>query len=548
MLQKSVESGSTSDAACYIFVLAFALFCGISATADSQTPPTSSPGKTTFVPEPLRPGWDQIDERLVFMTVRLSSVEASVDAVNKALKSAGYSKDLRAEDVEHARKGNELMDRNGGGPVPWQDFYGRTAQDFYFHPGSSVQMHSISGSDRETNISAHRTSTPIAINRPPQLDYIYKANSDSQQRAEAAVAELGGKIDKLLERRRNLESEQSALWSEIAFQAVASRDLSSKPLYRFCLKNTQADVASDHIAAAQAACVFVRTVNQLMDDAQKDVENDPGVVFHEFSGGITEARKTLSDYLAEQESIAMDLSDDQSKISKVAAVAKRIDDLVKNIDESYRLVHEGDIAGDDQRKNTFRGQLQNGLLDTADTLVTANQCVLDVVKDWKLVPDVKRPATEPSAHLDVPLSTVRPKVDTGGLQNPAVADDQKPAASTNSPPPQSEVVIPSIAGVWQETPDARVTVSQTKGEWTAQCSYTRKGFGEIRWEIANGTITADGKIEGTLHHTKAPVHWTMSQDRTGKLSADGKTISGSAFFDKAEHPFTWTRVDQPVGP
>jgi hypothetical protein len=404
-------------------ILALGVVCWSAASASPQTPPATQPAKNTFVPEPLRPGWDQIDERLVFLTVRLSSVEASVDALDKALKSAGYSKSLRMEDAEHARNGNELMDRKGGGPVPWQDFYGRTAQDFYFHPGTVVQKHSISGSLWETDVHIEHADTPKPIDRPPQLDYIYRANSDNQKRAESAAAELGGKIDKLLERRRALESEQSALWSEIAFQAVASRDLDSNPLYRFQLKSTRPDATADQVACAEAACDFIRTIYQLMDDAQKGVEKNPGMVFHELSDGISTARKALSDRLAERETIGLDLGDKQSKISKVAAVAKRLDDLAKNMDESYRLAIEGDIAGDDQRKNTFRGILQDGLLSTADSLVTADQCVLDLVKDWKLSPDVKKPATEPSEHIEQPPGGETPNGSSNAVPHPATPAD-----------------------------------------------------------------------------------------------------------------------------
>jgi hypothetical protein len=638
----------------------------LNVSSRAQTLPAAAP----LTPEPLRPGWDQIDERLVFLTIRLSSVEASIAAVDKAVKATGYSKSLRAEDAEHARMGNELMDRKGGGPVPWQDFYGRTAKDFFFHPGTVVQAHSISGSLRETDIQAVHTDTPIAVDRPPQLAYIYRANSDNQKRAEAAIAELGGKIDQLLERRRQLESEQSALWSEIAFQAVASRDLASKPLYRFNLKSSQPDPAADHAAAAGVACDFVRTVNQLMDDAQKDVETDPGQVFHRFSVAISAARKTLNDRLTDQESIALALSDPQSKISKVTAAAKRLDDLARNMDESYRLAHDGDVAGDDQRKNTFRGLLQDSLLNAADTLLTADQCVLDLLKDWKLTPDVRSAATQPSVHLDLQASSNGPVTSAGSIHDtpsPAIISDtpaSKPAATptkdrflgtwhevgdhynftlnsngtaSNSdgndgiwsvndagnvieiewkrdvgwvdrcmyerqkwvkysykgglykqvcpvmPPtalaaggeansvvavnpktnvdgtdhgpgsnmtvPRPASAFPSIGGLWREKPDHRdqpdhlVTVSQENGNWTAKCSYNYRGFGEIDWEITNGTIAADGKLQCNLHHTNAPANWEIWQFRNGSLSLDGKTISGSALFNDVEHPFVWTKVE-----
>jgi hypothetical protein len=42
------------------------------------------------------------------------------------------------------------------------------------------------------------------------------------------------------------------------------------------------------------------------------------------------------------------------------------------------------------------------------------------------------------------------------------------------------------------------------------------------------TITAEGKISGTLLHTLVPVTWQKLQLREGQLSADGSVIAGNA--------------------
>src|SRR5437773_1272871 len=66
--------------------------------------------------------WDKIDERLVFLTQQLSSVQTSLLAVDAALKKAGYQKSTQQAAVERYDKGGELMDRNGGAPVRWDEF------------------------------------------------------------------------------------------------------------------------------------------------------------------------------------------------------------------------------------------------------------------------------------------------------------------------------------------------------------------------------------------------------------------------------------------
>src|SRR5437764_15176218 len=80
----------------------------------------------------LQEGWEQIDQRLVFLTVQLSTVESSLDAVNKAIRANGYEKTTKQSQAEQARKGNAQMARNGGGPVLGSQFYGKTAQGFFY--------------------------------------------------------------------------------------------------------------------------------------------------------------------------------------------------------------------------------------------------------------------------------------------------------------------------------------------------------------------------------------------------------------------------------
>jgi len=481
-------------------------------------------------PAAMPPGWDQIDERLVFLTIRLSSVEASIQAMDKAIKATGYTKASNAEIAEHARKGNELMDRNGGCPLPWQDFYGRTARDFYFHPGLKVEAHATSGSGRETESQAEQVGTPTAIQRPPQLDYIYKANTDNQKRAEAAAAELGGKIDQLLERRRRLESEQNALWARIAFRAVSSRELATKSLYRFKLKSaTESKVSIDQVMAIQAICEYIRTVDQLMADAQASIEADPASVLNELSKGVSTARNTLDNQLVQNQIIAVDLADTSGKLSHLVRITRRLDDLAQNVDEACRLAKEGDTAGDTQRKDTFRSQLQDGLLNEARAMLTADLAVTELIDDWKLAADLAKPATAPSQHLSVPNSV---RIDNTDTEH----------AAHHPPDANVQQSIPSIKGRWQEGPGVVITISQENGTWTAQCIYKSKGSGEIRWEINDGTVTADGKVHGKLRHTKAPASWTTVQIRDGVVSKDGQIISGTASFDNTSQAFTWTKL------
>src|SRR4051812_36760165 len=197
--------------------------------------------------QPVPPGWEEIDQRLVFLTVQLSTIESSIDATDKALKLNGYQKIAKEAAADQAAKSNELMDRKGGGPVGWQDFYGKTAEKFFYHP-------------RDGN-TLHVNPLPIA-QRPPQFDYIYRANEDNRAKAEADAARIGNKIDDLLAYRKQLETEQTALWCKIAFRGGSSMELSARPLYRLELTSAATDEAGkQNLEAAKAAVAFMRAID-----------------------------------------------------------------------------------------------------------------------------------------------------------------------------------------------------------------------------------------------------------------------------------------------
>jgi hypothetical protein len=116
-------------------ILLWVMFAGVLACGPSVAAQTTRPTAATTLPA----GWEEIDQRL-FFTVQLASVEASIDAVNKALRQAGYAQAVKQGRAEQFQKNNEVMDRQGGGPVGWKDFYGKTAEQFFFHPEKTVKI------------------------------------------------------------------------------------------------------------------------------------------------------------------------------------------------------------------------------------------------------------------------------------------------------------------------------------------------------------------------------------------------------------------------
>ena len=125
-------------------LIPFALL-SLTARAADPTPPAP-----TTQPNPAA-------DRLTFLTLQLSSIEASLNAVNLALRGAGYKAVIISEKANQAAMGNELMDRKGGAPIAWDKFYGATAKEF---------------APRDVFGVAHN------YERPSQFDYLYRANNE----------------------------------------------------------------------------------------------------------------------------------------------------------------------------------------------------------------------------------------------------------------------------------------------------------------------------------------------------------------------------------
>src|SRR5580658_6919946 len=111
-----------------ILIISATAYCTLAQSTAPASPPVG----------PLKDGWEDIDQRFVFLMVELSSVEASLKAVNNALIAEGREQAKAQQRAENYAAGNSRMDRQGGGPMDWQDFYGKTAKSFYYHSSGSL--------------------------------------------------------------------------------------------------------------------------------------------------------------------------------------------------------------------------------------------------------------------------------------------------------------------------------------------------------------------------------------------------------------------------
>jgi len=371
-----------------------------------------SPAGTTQPTAALKDGWDAIDQRMVFLTVQLSTVESSIEATNKALKVNGYQQAVRQEAADRARAGNERMDRNGGGPVSWQDFYGKTAQRFFYHPADDN--------------TGYINPVPIA-QRPPQFNYIYRANEQNRAKAESDVAHIGTKIDDLLKYRRQLEAQQSALWGQIAFRGTSSLDIASRPIYRMDFATAGSDDASKQcIEAAKAGAAFLTAINSELTDAQRNLDVDERGVLDHLVQTTASARGLLQAKLLQLPALATSLSTPRSSIGQLSRAANRLEDSAQNIVDAYRLAADCDSNDDTTGKQIYRGQLQQMFLDYASTVATADQSLTAAVAEWKLTMII---ASKPSAAVPPPTTMASANDIPGRLDDAKIAHQKEMASA-----------------------------------------------------------------------------------------------------------------------
>ncbi len=342
--------------------------------------------------EALAEGWDEIDQRLIFLMIRLANVEASLEAIEKAIDADSRKKSGKTNTARKSDRDNEALDRKGGGPVKWSQFYGMTAEKFFYHPTDrNTTYHtrtilSQNGPEADNKMGGGvPASQGLPVHqRPPQFDYIYRANDSAKARAEMEASELVGKIDALNERRQRLEAEQAGLWVEIAFRAISHYDLDQKPAYRFepALNDLDADYVQ-RTEAMKSASSFMALALSIIGESEKNQQG----TFLKLKPAVAKGRQTLNDSFLR---LAVESTDSQSSVGRFVALAKRLDDVSANLTDSYLVATEGDLAGDQLRKDTFRAMLQSSLINYAQIILAMDEMAELMKEECKYRPNVDK--------------------------------------------------------------------------------------------------------------------------------------------------------------
>jgi len=391
---------------------------------------------------------NQEDDRLTFLLIQLGADEQSIRAINIALRQTGYKVAEEQGRVQQAQKGNELMDRNAGGPISYKDFYGKSAK--------SYSQRDILG-------------IPHQVRRPPQFDYIYRANADQAAKARDEIESIGKHIDALLARRHQLEAEQSALWLTIAFEPLEDRQIPYRPLYRFQPKPASAEspaVVSAKLNVLRPAIVFLSICDKAMSAAVDSVSTDQKKTLDDLNARVGVADETLQGAMAQAKLSTSLTPPDLQSADNLSQLARRMKSQCKNIVDAYRLAQDEGATQDDARKPMFRGQLQGALLAFSGNAAELDDGISQLAANWKFQPDTT------SSNPD--------------LQN--IANAAATAAAPSAPVPPA---VSAPAAMPPAANDSEGWVDLFNGRdmtgWTL-----RSGRGGSDWKIEDGALVSRG--------------------------------------------------------
>lgn len=369
-------------------ILLLIFIAAVCCSADAAAPEAKAPFPFPEAAPKEDWEWDK-DERFDELMEQLAINEASLDAVKSNILKKTRRKGSQTAAANRFEDSNRLMDRKGGGPMKWDEFYGTNAEKFFYHPiDPNTTYHTVTAlrqigkyeDDKENAAVPSRQSLPVH-QRPPQWDYIYRANESARERAleDASLAE--GEIEGLQARQTQLEREQAILWCKLAFRAVQRLNMSRKPILRFTLTPPSDDARdTDRKGALEAAAQFLACALAVVEKAEEDQSAALGGV----GSVVKDARDRFDDSLLETASLEPQWSDTNTGLGRFYRLSRLLADKAQTMAESYAGAIDGDIHNEAARKERFRGLLQNAVVDYAQILLALNEQIDSLKAEWKV--------------------------------------------------------------------------------------------------------------------------------------------------------------------
>lgn len=338
--------------------------------------------------------WDE-DERFDELMEQLAINEASLDAVQAAIAKKSRKKASQTAAANRFDENNRTMDRKGGGPMKWDEFYGTNAERFFYHPiDPNTSYHTATAlrqigkyeDDKTESDIPSRQSLP-AHQRPPQWDYIYRANRTASESALADAALLEGDVEQLEQRRTELEKQQAVLWCKLAFRAIQRVNIPRKPILRFELLPASEDTAdAERATALTSASRFLACSLAVVEKA----EQDQAAAFGGVAAVVSDAHDAFDDALLESPSLEPARTDRQCDLGKFWKLSQMLKDKAKTMSESYAGALDGDINKEASRKERFRSMLQDSVVDYAQILLALSELSDTMKTEWRVRVNTKQ--------------------------------------------------------------------------------------------------------------------------------------------------------------
>jgi hypothetical protein len=411
----------------------------------------------------------QLSERQASILMQLANAEANIKAINKALKLTGYKVGLAYDQVEGSEKANELMDRKGGAPVPWDQFYGKTAMSFYHH--SSAELHYNAGRGAKTIDAQWEGSRLTKVDRPKEFNFIYRANDQQASRAKEQIASLERDQAGLLARRQKHEADQSYLWAALAWERIEDREIAHQPLYRFQLgpKGPRAELLRGPV-------LFLRTADKAVADALETVQTDQAGTFADLHHRTKDAYAALLDTLSNALVANGVTDDDRKEADTLKSLCKQVAEQCVVTDDNYKLALDSDRAKEDSSKLEYRGQLQSSLAKLAAMMEGLDGRIQAVASVWAVKPEI---GTESPDRV--------PAFTSHASRTPVAVAPPPPQPVASTPERPAPLVPLQGEGQWVDLFNGR-----DLSGWSA------KGSGS--WSVRNGMIVSSGGTSALVTH------------------------------------------------
>lgn len=508
------------------FLLAVLVFVAIGSSVYAQQSDPFAPA------QPLADGWEKMDERLIFLMVRLLDVEANLDAVDAAIAKVGGRAASARSAVNRAEAGSDRMDRRAGGPVRWDKFYGTTAEKFFYHPTQNHSYHtqtilsqqSPSNDNQSESGVPSRQGLPVH-QRPPQFDYMYRANEHAKERATAEVAKIANKVDALAARRAELEIEQSKLWCEVAFRVVSRNDLDKKPLYRFMPKGS----GQESLTAAASFVVVALSI-------VKSGESDQGGAFRQIKPMVSKARSELGDKWLQ---LGVNYQDQSSDEWKFATLARHLEDVSSNLSDSYAVSVDSARNSDNDRRDMYRGLLQKSLVQYAEAVLALNEMASEMAKARDFAADLGKPIAMPTLDFGFADTATYPPSNATGSLPLAMQEQTKPADTPIFSNPTPDIAIWSqLVGQYQGSGDDKLELSVNqqghpqlrRGEEGVSKSWR---YVDGKWLFNFGDIDLFSVAPEQGESIRLNVYWRANQDGFANARLPERAADRSFLYTKS---------------